>query len=259
MKTKICYLLVSVLILTFVSCGNNQQLEAPQPEYALTLLHFTEPSYVNHLIVNDYDNTDSFVLMRGNQCDSAYQRNFSGKEWIYKFGSLNNRAPYIELTDDWYLVDWSWYMYPLNGHTLLTDVTWDNYKGECFFDKSTPHITDNIYERIDIVVEDLIVYSCPDGKYPTFMLNINDVYNIDKGEEPVEEVNEYIYYLRMLTTPSHPYLEENGKCACNSVEELDGLWDVFRQQLIKLIENGDLKSLPSATSEQHIQLLGKYY
>lgn len=253
MKTKIYLLLVSFSILTFVSCDNNSQLEVPEPEHTLTLIHFTEPSYVNHLIVNDYENAESFLLMRGNQCDSEYLKNTSGQEWRYEFESLNNRIPYIKLVDDWYLVDWSWYMYPLNGQTLLSEVTWDNYNGEYTFDKSIPHITGNIYERKDIVIKDLIVYSCPDGKYPTFMYDSKDAHS---GEESTEEVNEYVYYSRILT---YPYLEENGNCPCNRVEELDALWDVFRQQLDKLIKNGDLNSLRSATDEEMKQLLGNYY
>ena len=217
-------------MVTFISCDN--QPADQQPESALTLIKFKNPSYVNNLIVTDYDNSDVFLLMRGNNCSKGYLKNTSGKDWIYDFPSLEKRTPYIELTDGWYLVDWSWRFYPYNGQVLLTDVTWDNYNGEYSFDKSIP------------------VWPC-NSSFRSLTSNT--------GEEYSEELNEYLYISQLYGGDQYAtlgYLNPNGNCLCNRVEEMDDLWDLLRTQLINVIKNGDLKSLPRATKEQRMALMG---
>ena len=254
MKKSFLAVIVIAVMVTFISCDN--QPADQQPESALTLIKFKNPSYVNNLIVTDYDNSDVFLLMRGNNCSKGYLTNTSGKDWIYDFPSLEKRTPYIELTDGWYLVDWSWRFYPYNGQVLLTDVTWDNYNGEYSFDKSIPHISKNIYDRKDIPFIDLVAYSFPDGNYPTFIFRS---LTSNTGEEYSEELNEYLYISQLYGGDQYAtlgYLNPNGNCLCNRVEEMDDLWDLLRTQLINVIKNGDLKSLPRATKEQRMALMG---
>lgn len=253
------YFYLALISLVIVSCDNHNSPSATAPESYVTLVKFTDPSYVNNLIVNDYKNSEHFILMRGNRCSENYYMNSSGKDWPYDFSGLEDRTPYIELTDGWYLIDWTWEGYPYNGQTLLTEVTWDNYNGEYTFDKSTSHISSNkICIKKYVSVQDLVIYSYPDGNYPTYPFK---GYN-SKGTYVDEDVNEYLYHAFLLGNahgfPSKPFLSENGDCLCNMVEDLDTLWDVFRQQLITLIKNGDLESIKHATPEQILELIGKY-
>ena len=139
---------------------------------------------------------------------------------------------------------------------LLTDVTWDNYNGEYSFAKSAPHTSKNIYERKDIKVADLVIYSYPDANYPTYKFH-----NVDKqGIEYTEELNEYMYLSKLIggpeTGPDLSYLDADGNCLCNRVEEMDNLWELLRMQLNNLIKNGNLESLQSATDEQLSKLIG---
>ena len=259
MKKYMCFILLLSVVFTFSNCGNHGGVEATEPEKYLVLMHFTEPSYVNNIIVNDYKDGKYFVLMRGNRCDEDYCKNsFYAEDWVEEIRSLSGRTPYVELADGWYLVDWPWWLYPNNAQTLLTENTWDNYKGEYIFDKSTPHITGNIFKKKYIGVADLVVYSYPNGNYPTFTFSKT---NEQTGEKIDVELNEYMYYSKLMGNrdvgSGLPYLNKGGECLCNRVEELDALWDLFRQQLNTLIENGDLNSLRPATEEQKRELLGR--
>lgn len=249
MKTKsILLLLLAGCML--MSCEKPADMEE-QPALTVTLMKFNEPSYVHNLIVTDYDNCDDFILMRGNNCSKGYLKSTSGKDWTYDFPSLDGRTPYIELFDGWYLVDWAWYQYPFDGSILLTEVTWDNYKGEYSFAKTSPHVSDNIYERKDITVADLVVYSYPDGNYPKLTYHY-------PNSDYVEELNEYKYFDLMLgrhEASTWGFLEKEDDCLCNRVEEMDSLWELIGSQLKTLIENGDLHSLPSATQEQLSKLI----
>lgn len=257
MKKYMCFILLLSVVFTFSNCGNHGGVEATEPEKYLVLMHFTEPSYVNNIIVNDYKDGEYFVLMRGNRCDEDYCKNsFYAEDWVEEIRSLSGRTPYVELADGWYLVDWPWSQYPHNAQTLLTDNTWDNYKGEYVFDKSTPHITGKIYETKYIRVQDLVVYSYPDDNYPTYPFkgNFSGIYIED-------DVNEYLHYVFLIGAPGRSGMKylANDDCLCNRVEELDDLWNLFRQQLITVIQNGDLNSIPYVTTDKEIELLGKYW
>lgn len=241
-----------VIALISMLSGCERPSAALPPDLTVTLMKFEDPSYVNHPIVTDYSNFKDFVLMRGNRCSASYLYHFGGQDWTYDFPSLDERMPYIELSDGWYLVDWSWYVYPYDGQVLLTDVTWDSYKGEWRFDKSSPHISRNVYERKDIRVIDLVVYSYPDGNYPTFTFRYpNSDYEGD--------MNEYRYISALIGGPEIgpilDYLDTSGDCLCNRVAEMDNLWDLLRSQLNTLIENGDVYSIPKATQEQYLSLI----
>lgn len=253
MKKLFLSVVIIVTVIFFCSCEKHTVFDLP-PALAVSLVKFKDPSYVNNLIVTDYKNYKTFVLMRGNNCSAAYLKNFIRKDWIYSFEPLEGRIPYIELKDGWYLVDWSWYGYPYNGQVLLTEVTWDNYNGECSFDKSSPHISKNIYERKDVDVMDLVAYSYPDGNYPKYTFRYpNSTYT--------EEVNEYAYISHLIGGPyigPLDFLNSKEDCLCNRVEEMDSLWDLLRTQLNTLIQNGDLYSLPHATQEQSLILIQNY-
>lgn len=247
MKKIFISLFVIALTSTFIGC--EQKEEALPPALTVTLMKFKEPSYVNHLIVTDYSNCKDFLLMRGNNCSAGYLYYFSGKDWTYDFPSLDDRTPYIALSDGWYLVDWPWYQYPFGGQVLLTEVTWDNYKGEWLFDKSSPHISNNIYEKIEIRMLDLVVYANPDGNYPEYTYRYT-------GSNHKENMNEYRYFEHLIggEASTWGFLERDEDCLCSRAEEADSLWDLIRTQLNTLIQNGDLYSIPKATKEQEYTL-----
>lgn len=253
---KRVFLLAMIIATTVFFCSCERGSYDLPPALTVTLVKFKNPSYVNNLIVNDYKTSSYFQLMRGNRCSAGYLKSFYDADWEYSFEPLDGRIPYIELSDGWYLIDWSWNGYPFNGKTLLTEVTWYNYNGEYVFDKSTPHISGNIYERKDIGVLDLVAYSYPDGNYPTFTFHYpNSSY--------VDEVNEYLYISHLIGGPELGagvnYLDSKGDCLCNRVEEMDAIWDLLRSQINTLIQNGDLYSLPHATQEQEMEIINMYY
>lgn len=237
-------------ILTFCSCDNNNVSHNPTgPTPWVTIIKFTKPEYVNNLIVSDYKNFDNFILMRGNECSANYLMNFHSQNWNHRFPSLEDRTPYIELTDGWYLVDWTWYHYPYDGKTLLTEVTWDIYNGECNFDKSVPHISKNVFQKKEIEFASFVTYLFQNGECPMF-----DIY-VDYYKDTVR-ANEYLYFssifghLDGFDGNYGDFLEgPEDRCLCNLTEELDDLWETIRQQLINIINNGDLDKLPVADYE----------
>ena len=229
-----CIIIGAVLL----SCENNRPMPEPA-DSAVYIVKFTKPSDVNNLIVTDYG-WEHFILMRGNCCSANFLKNTSGRDWIYEFPSIEDRIPYIELADGWYLIDWTWQYYPYNGKVLLTDVTWDNYHGEHLFDRSISYISgDDIYEKKEIEIGKLVNYLYPDGNYPTFKYNSI-------------MLNEFRYFHTLYggryscEGKALPYLGNEGECVCSRVSEMDTLWEFIRQQLITVIKNGDLDNLPSA-------------
>ena len=259
MKNVISLFFIGVLMI-FVSCDSSQNSNySLGPKSQVTLVKFSNSEYVNNLIVNDYKNWEKFVLMRGNNCSPSYDKNFNHRDWSYPFPGLEGRKPYIELVDGWYLIDWSWGGYPYNGKTLLTDVNWDNYNGEVFFDRSMPHVSNNSFKKKYIYIADLVAYSYPDGNYPKYPIL---QYNESKGIDTIAYYNEFLYFETLMggrIMSGTPFLFNTVYCLCERVEEMDALWELLRQQIIAVINNGDLNHLPSASDEQILQLLEGYY
>lgn len=240
--------IIVVIAAFFCSCERPTGPGLP-PALSVTIVKFKDPSYANNLIVNDYGKDKEFILMRGNRCSAGYLKDFMGKDWTYNFEPMEGRIPYIELSDGWYLIDWTWLYYPYNGNVLLTEVTWDNYNGEARFDHSTPHISaKNLIEKKGINVMDLVAYSYPDGNYPKYHFRyLNSDYEAD--------LNEY-YLIDQFECCGEEFLPRGGDdCWCDRVEEMDALWDLLRTQINTLIQNGDLYSLPRATQEQRLNIM----
>ena len=238
-----------LLLVSIIAIGCNSNITELSPEPHITILKFKEPSYKNYPIVSKYgsNNDAELVLMRGNRCSAEYIKNTSGKEWTYDFQPTENRNPYIELADGWFLVDWMWYMYPFDGKILLTDVSWDIYNGEYHFESNQSHIQglENICYRKDIPIKDIIAYIYPEKNYPTYRINMYDTVS----GEYVLEMNEYqlVEFTNCENHPAFPYLSDKTTCMCEIVSEMDELWSIIRKQLITIINNGDINNLPSVS------------
>ena len=81
-----------------------------------------------------------------------------------------------------------------------------------------------------------------------------DIY-VDYYKDTVR-ANEYLYFssifghLDGFDGNYGDFLEgPEDRCLCNLTEELDDLWETIRQQLINIINNGDLDKLPVADYE----------
>lgn len=238
----------------------SQDLE-PQP-YVL-IVKFKDPSYKEHLIVSDYSNGEGgdFILMRGNNCERTQYLTFgyldadgskiNGEAWDFAFPE-RLRDPFWALPDGWYLIDWAWSIstpYPFRGNTVLTEITFDNYRnyGVSEFDNSVPHISKDykeLYDQKEIKIADLMGYSYPDGKYPSYKLHIYGKYtyrdyNYDYDyDRTFTNPNSYHQALMRVQPVSHV-----KNCLCEVADELDTYWAQLQNQLTTLINNGDLDNL----------------
>lgn len=239
MKTfKLC--LAASLIVVFSACSQVQVNYDPDPPHIITIMHFSDLAYTNNLIVTDYKDIEKFVLMRGNECMRDEWTNDSYEEWPFDFPIIR-RSPYIELTEGWYLIDWTWLNYPYDGQIILTDITWENYDGNFYFDKSLPHITNNnFYETKFIKLTDLMEYSYPNGQYPTYQFKAHRNDGLaDYYEDTV--YNEYQIIDKFFRMN---FLSVEQSCACGDQSDtLDKMWEVLRQQITTVIKNGDLENI----------------
>lgn len=251
MKTKnaLYLLLVSIMFIVTGCNGGRAGVTAPKP--SVTIVKFKDPAYTKNVIVWGNDKTNTFSLMRGNECEHTYWMCYPERE---RDGSLlgatnevkfpeRYRDPFWALPDGWYLIDWAWgnlssQAYPYIGHTILTEVTFDNlYDYEtCNFDKSMSHITmprDEIFITKDINIGDLMAYIHPDGNYPSFELRVGDVVYTTAS-------NQYFFHELLKR---RPVASNVSTCYCGLADQMDEYWAVLQNQLTTLINNGDLDKL----------------
>ena len=256
-RIGIACILFSFTTVLFVNCSkNNRDLAKLQP-YVL-IVKFKDPFYKDHLIVTDYSrNTGGgSILMRGNWCERTHwltlgERDVDGSKidglsWDYDFPE-RFRDPFWALPDGWYLIDWAWHglstPYPYDGNTVLTEVTFENYTqyGMSEFPDSIPHIykdRKDIFESRMIYVADLMGYSYPDGKYPSYSLR---EYNKRSGcDTLLIYSNQYFYHDKLMgIRPVSKY----GYCLCEMADELNEYWAVLQSQITNVINNDDLDNI----------------
>lgn len=230
----------------------------------VTIVKFNDSSYRNHLIVSNY-NRDSggFILMRGNQCERTQWLTFwdydaDGSkidgEWNFSFPERLH-DPFWALPNGWYLIDWAWFgfdtPYPFDGNTILTEVTFDNYReyGVSDFDKSVPHRymgnTENIFESRKIDIADLMRYSYPKGNYPSYSLRL---YNkLQETDTVIICPDQYSYYEQLAHIRPVSHVEN---CRCEIADELDAFWALIQSQLTTLINHGDLDKMQKTSNHQ---------
>ena len=250
--------ILAVLLLS--GCGGEPQMML-EPEASIVIVRFKNPAYTKNVIVWGNDNMAHLTLMRGNACERTFWRDFPTRDYD---GSLflgetdtvkfkeRYRDPFWALPDGWYLIDWAWHgigamAYPYLGNTILTDVTFENlYEyGTCNFDKSVPHkafARDDLYEKKEIFVSDLMAYMHPDGNYPSFQLYMphSHPYSETGNDTILESPNQYSYH----TSLSHvPYASNVTTCLCELDDQMDAYWATLQNQLATLINNGDLNNL----------------
>ena len=243
MKTEKIFVTIS-LVGVLVACSD-QSSGTPEPSSPIiTITHFSDLNYTNNIIVTNYEELNQFLLMRGNECMRNPNTGDKYEEWPYDVPATI-RSPYIELADGWYLIDWSWNGYPYDGNIILTDITWENYDGSFYFEKSHKYIENsknNIYHSMHIRLANLMVYTYPDSQYPKYHFNASECHNFEENEEH----NEFM----MIT-----HLRHSTPCLCEDLSDMyDKMWELLREQLIKVIQNNDLDNLPSANTQQLAEL-----
>lgn len=225
------------------------------PETSVTIVRFKDPACTKNVIVWDVKGDKRFVLMRGNKCERTYWINFPRREdensiFLDPADEVNfkerYRDPFWALPDGWYLIDWAWCnlvsdAYPYLGHTLLTDVTFDNLYdyGDCYFDKSLPHKTVE-YEKKIIYIGDLMAYMHPDGNYPSFELRYTAP---NSGKDIVYTQRNQYFFHSGLGMDYLPVASNVRPCLCDMDEQMDAYWAVLQNQLSTLINNGDLNKI----------------
>lgn len=223
----------------------------------VTIVKFKNSLYINHLIVSNYSKDScGSILMRGNQCERTQWLTFwdydaDGSKidgyWNFNFPE-RLRDPFWALPNGWYLVDWAWFgfdtPYPFDGNTILTEVTFDNYReyGISEFDKSVPHKymgnKDNIFESRRIAIADLMGYFYPDGNYPQYKLHIFD--RIQGVDTITTFPNQLFYHSHLSGTRP---VSNVTNCLCEIADEMDAYWTILQSELTQLINNGDLDNL----------------
>lgn len=256
MKTNhpLCLFFLPALFLITGCNGGKAGMTAPKASVAI--VHFKDPVYTKNLIVWGNENTEFFDLTRGNQCERTYltasPRRDTDGSILGASGEFNfperYRDPFWALPDGWYLIDWAWcnladQAYPDIGHTILTEVTFDNFYdyGTCVFDKSIPHITlprEEIFVMKRIYIGDLMAYMHPDGNYPSFKISLYD----DHYEKDTIYVcsNQYFFHECLWHIPVASNVRT---CLCGLADQMDEYWAVLQNQLTTLINNGDLDKL----------------
>ena len=262
MKTSLqFFLLMCICALSFTNCDGRQP-QAVEPESYVTIVKFTNPSYINNLIVTDYGG-DNLFLMKGNLCEHTHYISFPEKDVD---GTIINgdtefnfperiRNPFWELPDGWYLIDWAWYglstAYPYDGNTILTETNFQNYRENpsSEFDKSIPHISFNskkdIFDARMINIADLMAYSYPDGNYPSYEYHY---FNKNTGVDTTETIfNQYFYHKKLCHTRP---VSNITNCLCEIADEMDKYWSLLQEQIAELIQNGDLDKLKEFDVDQ---------
>ena len=268
MKAPILRIMLICMVAIFYGCNNEvdpretepatTQLTEPQP--VVLIVKFKDPAYKDHLIVSDYSNGEGgdFILMRGNFCERTQYLTFgyldadgskiNGEAWDFEFPE-RLRDPFWTLADGWYLIDWAWSglstPYPFRGNTILTEITFDNYTqyGKSEFDNSVPHISkdyQDIYDHKEIKIADLMGYSYPDGKYPSYVLHTYDKYGEYSYDTLLTFTNPYFYHKALVGIQPVSHVHN---CLCEVADEMDTYWSQLQAQLTKLINNGDLDNL----------------
>lgn len=223
-----------VIIITLSSCKQNADTEIPAH---YSLVKFTNPEYKNYVIVSDYETVDHFILMRGNRCVKDKDHPYLPYSWDYSILERPHN-PYWELPDGWFLIDWAWIQYPLDGDVLLSDISWDRYDGHHVFDKSEPHIKGNIFEeKREVLSVDLMHYSHPDGQYIEIVSKVRD--SLGNYVEKIYP-NEAAYHRHLCFIPT---VSDESECLCENSEEKDNFWSIIQSQLAIAIENGDLDKI----------------
>lgn len=263
MKLRIFFTVYAFQILTVLllsGCSGESPVALP-PEPSIVIVRFKDPAYTKNVIVWDSGSTQNLTLMRGNACEHTFWRDFpirdyDGSLFLGETDSVKfkerYRDPFWALPDGWYLIDWAWYgingmAYPYLGNTILTDVTFENlYEyGTCMFDKSMPHKTyasDDLYEKKEIFVSDLMAYMHPDKDYPSFVLHVPypNPYSKTGNDTILESPNQYSYHTSLSNVP---YASNVYTCLCDLDDQMDAYWAILQNQLATLINNGDLNNL----------------
>jgi len=175
-------------------------------------------------------------------------------QWMDQELHIAGTSPYIPLADGYYLIDWKWYELmplcavpePLPGashdyytdhllsHCFMTDINWSDLKD------LTAGYPNDMYTQpvrgIEIVRADYIT--------------IDQLYNDEKDQErdPYICYNIYLYCEGLSVSNVDMYYRygdcsKSGKTYRTYIAYCDSLQSVYRQRLIEIINNGQLKEI----------------
>lgn len=139
---KIMFMIISTLFL--LSCNNNNIINNPEEPLTtenmlwLTVIKFTKPEYKENILATDehmyysFPKDDSVFYA----CALPEPKRKKYCDWFEK-NNLVGTSPYIELIDDYLLIDWHWLYFFAHledkvnanfGLTILTELKWADIK-----------------------------------------------------------------------------------------------------------------------------------
>lgn len=246
------------------SCdGNEIGNEASGSHAYLTIVKFYNPGQEKKIIVQHpikkyngldgefeyYENTDLYlnILPRQYSWDNGCGLDPALANWADEEMHIAGTTPYISLTDGYYLIDWKWHqLFPVSAltddnrqlskhirnHVFMTDIDWHNLtiltEG---FDAS--HYTQHLkgIEIIRVWSQELACLFNDTHKDPYVCWNMSIYYENGMCFE-----NAYMYY-------QYGDCAQSGKTHRTYMAFCDSLQSVYRNYLIELINNGQLKTI----------------
>lgn len=232
---KIKFYLFPILALILIAC------ESPSPEMpdlgimGMQLVRFKSSEHIQYVAVEEVP--VEFDTIKGYPSDKLV-----GTKSAYKIRGAGGvcqelflgHSPYIELVNDYFLVDWKWGNFIYKPSNVLIDVAWQGVQDrQQIWDLQTDVISSNfIYKwgstnRADID-RYLNITPAPDKDYlfnvstdharPVFLGKYHTLSDLDKGQYTVDD-----------------YMHE--------VARQDSLQNVYIERLKQIIQDGGLKEV----------------
>ena len=243
--------------------GHESGAEAPGPYAYLTIVKFYNEGQEKKVIVQHpikkyngidgkyeyYENTDLYlnILPKQYTWENGCGLDPTLVNWADEEMGIAGTSPYISLTDGYYLIDWKWHqLFPVSAltddnrqlsehirnHVFMTDMDWNN------LNTLTDRFDASRYTQHLKGIEIIRVWA----KELTCLFN-------DTKNDPYVCWNMSIYYNNgMCYENAHMYYQygdcaQSGKTHQTYVAFCDSLQSVYKNYLIELINNGQLKTI----------------
>ncbi|MBR1809020.1 MAG: hypothetical protein IJ776_06505 [Paludibacteraceae bacterium] len=269
MKTKIYLLLVSVSILTFVSCGNSNPPstggdEMPAEQLVLIKMtpelqeHVFVSPIVDSVIITDINSYycyklfygDGLVLCNPTKADSIYS------DFIQSQFQLLGTSPYILLEDGYAIIDWKWrHFHPLFG-AFRGIVGLEAHLWEYRYDYKTAYTTNAYYANGALENEEYYLLPIHWNE----ITDLKHIWGIEEGrkiEKPeihyinctkIEEFGDFTTSIRNIRIKNrfviydsvmaeYSLYSQDKEMYNNCVKEIDQLQSMYVETLNQMIKN----------------------
>lgn len=240
----IAFIILSVIPLMLISC-NSQTSEIPvndfidRPVMGLQLVKFKSPEYVKYVAAESV--TVEWDTIKGYPSDKLV-----GKKSAYKIRGAGGtcqelflgQSPYIELIDNYYLVDWKWGYFIYHPSNVLLDVVWTDVNDrQELWDLETSIVSSDFIEEWGAVNRNNIdsylqITPAPNDKH----INVST----DHISPP------WYGYFHTLTEVQESLTKEESFSVddyMNEVKRQDSLQLVYVERLKQIIQNGEMEKI----------------